>query len=241
MSKLAPRTRFFYYNDLATALAYKEAASPYMHSLNGTWQFCYLQSPREVPEAFTAGDYDAMDWQTIKVPGHMELQGYGKPNYTNISFPIPVDPEATPAKNPTGLYFRRFTFKPQLTRQILRFDGVDSTFKVWLNGQLVGDGHGSRLMTEFDVTDLLVSGENTIAVQVEKWSKYSFLEDQDQWWLSGIFRDVTIIDEGSLDDLQITPQYQKGQWQIDVAVQAEAKAQLNGRFILPVNRLLKPR
>ena len=229
MSKLAPRTRFFYYNDLATALAYKEAASPYTHSLNGTWQFCYLQSPREVPEAFTAGDYDAVDWQTINVPGHMELQGYGKPNYTNINFPIPVDPEATPAKNPTGLYFRRFTFKPQLTRQILRFDGVDSTFKVWLNGQLVGDGHGSRLMTEFDVTDLLVPGENTIAVQVEKWSKYSFLEDQDQWWLSGIFRDVTIIDEGGLDDLQITPQYQAGQWQIEVAVQAEANTQLSGK------------
>lgn len=227
MIKLAPRTRFFYYNDLATALAYKEAASPYTHSLNGTWQFCYLQSPREVPEAFIAGDYDAIDWQTIKVPGHMELQGYGKPNYTNISFPIPVDPEATPAKNPTGLYFRRFTFKQQLARQILRFDGVDSTFKVWLNGQLVGDGHGSRLMTEFDVTDLLVSGENTIAVQVQKWSQYSFLEDQDQWWLSGIFRDVTIVDEGGLDDLQITPQYQKGQWQIEVEVQANT--QLSGK------------
>lgn len=229
MSKFAPRTRFFYYDDLAAALSYKEAASPYTHSLNGTWQFCYLQSPREVPEGFTTGDYDAIDWATIKVPGHMELQGYGKPNYTNVDFPIPVDPTAMPAENPTGLYFRRFTFKPQLTRQILRFDGVDSTFKVWLNGQLVGDGHGSRLMTEFDVTGLLVTGENTIAVQVEKWSKYSFLEDQDQWWLSGIFRDVTIVDEGRLDDLQLTPQFKAGQWQVQVVVEAAADTKLSGK------------
>ncbi|MFD1392137.1 glycoside hydrolase family 2 TIM barrel-domain containing protein [Lacticaseibacillus jixianensis] len=229
MRKLPPRTRFFAYDELATALTYKEGASPFVHSLNGTWQFCYLQSPREVPAAFRAGDYDAIDWQTIKVPGHMELQGYGKPNYTNISLPIPVDPAAAPANNPTGLYYRRFSCTPQLARQVLRFDGVDSTFTVWLNGQLVGDGHGSRLMTEFDVTDLLKPGENTIAVQVEKWSEYSFLEDQDQWWLSGIFRDVTIIDEGGLNDLQITPQYQEGQWQIAVAVQAEANAHLRGK------------
>lgn len=228
MAKIAPRARFFYYPDDQQALAYNEAASPFVQSLNGTWQFCFLQSPREVPAAFTAGDYDAVDWQTIQVPGHMELQGYGTPNYTNISFPIPVDSAAAPANNPTGLYYRQFTCTPQLRRQVLRFDGVDSTFKVWLNGQPLGDGHGSRLMTEFDVTDQLEAGTNTIAVQVEKWSKYTFLEDQDMWWLAGIFRDVTLLDEGGLEDLRLTPAQQDGQWQVTADVQAVPGTTLTG-------------
>lgn len=210
--KLQPRARFFYYAELADALNYDDQKSPYAFSLNGQWQFCYLGSPREIPTAFLEGRYQDLDWGSIQVPGHLELQGYGEPNYTNIDFPIPVAPPNVPAENPTGLYYRTFTYQKHLDRQILRFDGVDSVFKVWLNGRLVGEGHGSRLMTEFDVTEFLVDGENQLAVEMEKWSQYSYLEDQDMWWLSGIFRDVTIVEETLIEDFQITPVYQENQW-----------------------------
>lgn len=223
MNKLQPRARYFDYQDLQSALAYQEDASSYMHSLNGTWSFAYLPNPREIPEAFKTGDYSAIDWESITVPGHMELQGYGKPNYTNVDYPIPVAAPDVPAENPTGLYYRTFNYQPSLPRQILRFDGVDSIFTVWLNGKLVGDGHGSRLMSEFDITDLLVAGENSIAIEVEKWSQYSFIEDQDMWWLAGIFRDVTIVEAGELNDVQITPVYGANGWEAKVVVASVAK------------------
>ncbi|WP_203626567.1 glycoside hydrolase family 2 TIM barrel-domain containing protein [Lacticaseibacillus mingshuiensis] len=218
MNKLQPRVRFFNYSSVKAALGYDDTTATYTHSLNGDWQFQYLASPLDIPDEFFTAAYDKMQWSTIQVPGHMELQGYGEPNYTNLDFPIPADPPEVPSKNPTGLYYRTFDYQQQLDRQILRFDGVDSFFKVWVNGQSLGDGHGSRLMTEFDVTDLLVEGENTIAIEVDKWSKYSFLEDQDQWWLSGIFRDVTLLDETALNDIQITPVFKDDQWQARIVL-----------------------
>ncbi len=223
MRKIQPRTRFFNYADLTNALNYQEEKSPYYHSLNGDWQFIYLQSPREIPTEFLNGNYDRLQWDTIKVPGQMELQGYGKPNYTNFDFPIPIEPPRVPAENPTGLYYRTFEHHAQLSRQVLRFDGVDSEFKVWINGELLGDGHGSRLMTEFDVTDMLKDGVNTIAVEVNKWSQWSYLEDQDMWWLSGIFRDVTLLEEDLINDIKITPQYANKQWQVEMVVGKETK------------------
>jgi beta-galactosidase/evolved beta-galactosidase subunit alpha len=123
------------------------------------------------------------------------MQGYGRPHYTNVQFPFPVDPPRVPTGNPTGSYRREFFVADDWIgrRILLRFDGVDSAFHVWVNGREVGLSKGSRLPAEFDVTDCVRAGQNVIAVRVVQWSDGTYCEDQDMWWLSGIFRDVSLI------------------------------------------------
>lgn len=176
-------------------------------SLNGTWDFNYSASPDEAPDprswsqgpgprAATASsdtslDLDVKDqkWAPISVPGHWQLQGYGRPRYTNIDFPFPICPPHPPTENPTGTYVRDFHLPPQWdgSSQIrLRFDGVDSAFYVWLNGEEVGYSQGSRNPAEFDVSRIVRRSEkNHVLVKVTQWSDGSYIEDQDQWWLSG--------------------------------------------------------
>lgn len=165
-------------------------------SLNGDWRF-RLWPHAAADEAVAAADYDDSDWDLLPVPSHWVLQGdgrYGAPAYTNVQYPFPIDPPYVPDENPTGDHRRRFT-RPDwdVERLLLRFDGVESTFRVWLNGIEVGVGKGSRLATEFDVTELVQPGDNVLVVRVHQWSSASYLEDQDQWWLPGIFREVTLL------------------------------------------------
>lgn len=136
------------------------------------------------------------EWRPIEVPGHWQLQGYGSPQYTNIKYPFPVNPPFVPMKNPTGVYRTRFSaHNDGDLRYRVRFDGVDSAYYVFVNSSYVGFSKGSRNSAEFDITDKLASsdGENTLVVVVVQWNDGSYIEDQDQWWLSGIFRDVTLI------------------------------------------------
>ena len=171
--------------------------------LDGRWRFALVP---------TAGDgWDpadpGLDWDPIAVPGHWQLQGYGAPAYTNIRYPFPVDPPRVPDANPTGEY-RTAIVRPEgweRGRVLLRFDGVDSWYEVWINGVTVGRSSGSRLTAEFDVTDHLTGGEDLLAVRVHQWSFGSYVEDQDQWWLSGIFRPVTLLHRppGSFGDVEI--------------------------------------
>jgi beta-galactosidase len=166
-------------------------------SLNGLWRFRYSASA-SAPADVSLGDLDDSGWDTIAVPSHWQLAGYGAPAYTNVQYPFPVDPPFVPQENPTGDYRRTFTVPPGFTdgagRVVLRFDGVDSAFTVWVNGTEVGRSTGSRLAAEFDITRALAgSGDNVLAVRVHQWSSGSYLEDQDMWWLSGIFRDVTLL------------------------------------------------
>lgn len=166
-------------------------------SLDGTWRF------RLFPEAITGADPrdPGTGWDTIDVPGHWQLAGapsrwpYGTPAYTNIHYPIPLDPPRVPTANPTGEYRRGFTVPSgwrERGRVVLRFEGVDSWFELAVNGVILAQSHGSRLPTEVDVTDVLVDGENLLAARVTQWSAMTYVEDQDQWWLSGIFRPVTL-------------------------------------------------
>lgn len=161
--------------------------------LNGDWDFRWT----------AAGEPDG-PWGTLPVPSHWVLHGYGRPWYTNWRFPFPIDPPHVPDENPVGDY-RRFFDRPDwdVARVLLRFDGVESVYRVVLNGAEVGVGKGSRLVQEFDVTDLLVDGRNELAVRVHQWSSMSYVEDQDQWWLPGIFRDVTLVGRprDGLDDV----------------------------------------
>ncbi|KAK9350314.1 hypothetical protein V1523DRAFT_464774 [Lipomyces doorenjongii] len=147
--------------------------------LNGSWKFCYVPSPIVVPSAETPVD---SEWNDIVVPGHWQLQGYGRPQYTN---------------NPTGVYERKFNIPdswPKGSQIRIRFDGVDSAYHVLLNGTEVGFSKGSRNSSEYDITTIInLEAENVLRVYVYQWSDGSYIEDQDQWWLSGIFRDVTLL------------------------------------------------
>lgn len=168
---------------------------PAERSLDGLWKFHYDPTPAEAPADFHLDEQIAESWQDLPVPANWQFHGYGHHHYTNINYPFPVDPPHLPTENPTGSYVRffRLTAKPNRQRVYLRFEGVDSAFHVWLNGQLVGYSTGSRLSAEFDVTALLNEGPNRLAVRVYQWSVGTYLEDQDMWWLSGIFRSVSLI------------------------------------------------
>ena len=216
-----------YVDDYSPGSGRRTAARSWLHSdtpelnLDGDWRFRLLPSHRGLDDAVADPDlYDA-DWDQISVPSHWVLTGdgaYGKPIYTNVIYPFPVDPPNVPDDNPTGEYRRRFD-RPDWAigadgdaRVLLRFDGVESVYRVWLNGTEVGVGKGSRLVQEFDVTELLVDGENVLVVRVHQWSSMSYIEDQDQWWLPGIFRSVTLLDRpvGSLDDVWLQTGYADG-------------------------------
>lgn len=180
-------------------------------SLDGDWSFRLLPGAPSVPggqgvlpEGESAGDfaavgYDDTGWESIPVPSHWVLTGdgrRGRPIYTNVKFPFPTEPPFVPDENPTGDYRRRFDLPASFAgvdRVLLRFAGAESRYVVWVNGTEVGFGTGSRLVQEFDVSGLLAPGENLIAVRVHQWSASSYIEDQDQWWLPGIFRDVTLL------------------------------------------------
>ncbi|KQO61363.1 glycoside hydrolase family 2 TIM barrel-domain containing protein [Curtobacterium sp. Leaf261] len=203
-------------------------------SLNGEWRFRW--SPvADAPDDMDAPDADAdgEDWGTLPVPAHWVLHGHGSPIYTNVQFPFPIDAPHPPDENPTGDYRRTFELPSGFDaaasgagRVLLRFDGVESHFRVWVNGALVGWSTGSRLATEFDVTSLLRPGSNDIAVRVHQWSAASYIEDQDQWWLPGIFRDVTLLarPEAPVEDVFV-----RASWAPVLGSAADAGTAASGR------------
>jgi beta-galactosidase/beta-glucuronidase len=177
------------------ALSGDPEANPWVQSLNGQWRFRYIPTPDRIETDFATSDFDDSKWPLHTVPGCWQLQGaYDVPNYTNVNYPFPTDPPFVPDDNPIGLYRRSFSIPPAWKKfdVLLHFGGVDSAFYVWVNGELAGFSKGPHLPSEFNVTSLLKPGNNQLAVQVFKWSDGSYLEDQDKWRLSGIFRDVTL-------------------------------------------------
>ncbi|MFD7706572.1 glycoside hydrolase family 2 TIM barrel-domain containing protein [Streptomyces sp. NPDC059786] len=168
-------------------------------SLNGNWRLRLSPTADAQDGSFAAEGYDAGDWPEVAVPGHWVLQGdgaFGRPIYTNHLYPFPVDPPHVPTENPTGDHLRVFDLPddwPAEGGSVLRFDGVESCARIWLNGTDIGEFKGSRLPHEFTVGHLLKPSGNVLAVRVHQWSAGSYLEDQDQWWLPGIFRDVTLL------------------------------------------------
>ncbi|KAF2177581.1 glycoside hydrolase family 2 protein [Zopfia rhizophila CBS 207.26] len=207
---LPPRAYFYVHTSEENALTYDVNKSK-SHCLSGTWKFRHSNSPFEAPEGFESPSFDTSSWGDIAVPGMWQLQGFGKgPQYTNVQFPIPVDPPNVPfTENETGSYVRLFTIPPGLrgSQVRLRFEGVDSAFHVWVNGKEVGYSQGSRNPDEFDITRLVdEEGENTLAVRVYQFCDGTYIEDQDQWWLSGIFRDVFLIGfpkDSRIEDLHV--------------------------------------
>ncbi|WP_371655584.1 MULTISPECIES: glycoside hydrolase family 2 TIM barrel-domain containing protein [unclassified Streptomyces] len=179
-------------------------------SLNGSWRFRLAGTADAHDDGFAVPGYDSGEWDEVRVPGHWVLQGdgaFGGPIYTNHLYPFPVDPPRVPTENPTGDHLRVFDLPDGWPPAgeggaVVRFDGVESCARVWLNGEELGHFKGSRLPHEFTVGPLLKARGNVLAVRVHQWSSGSYLEDQDQWWLPGIFRDVTLLHrpEGCVGD-----------------------------------------
>jgi beta-galactosidase len=189
--------------DRESALTLEEENSPLVLSLNGAWRFHWAPRPEERPEGFFQPAYDVSSWPEILVPSNMEIQGYGTPIYSNITYPFKKDAPrvmGTPPaewttfaeRNPVGSYRRTFTLPKTWAgrRVFITFDGVSSAFYLWANGRFVGYSEDSRLPAEFDLTPFVQAGENMVAVEVYRYSDGSYVEDQDFWRLSGIFRNV---------------------------------------------------
>lgn len=166
-----------------------------MQLLNGTWKFQYFNSIYDVQEPFFEKDYDTENFDEIQVPSVWQMAGYDTHQYTNIRYPFPFEPPYVPQDIPCGTYAHTFVYHKDenAPKAFLNFEGVDSCFYVWINGSYVGYSQVSHMTSEFDITDLLRDGENSIAVLVMKWCDGSYLEDQDKFRMSGIFRDVYIL------------------------------------------------
>jgi beta-galactosidase len=203
VGKLPPRGSHWGHPDAASAEASSYGEGSWVRSLNGTWKFHWCAAPQDRPADFHQEGFDVSGWGTIPVPSTWEREGHGTPLYVNIKYPFKVDPprvmgEPDPGftsfkeRNPVGSYVRDFEVPVEWEgmRTILHFGGVRSAMFVWVNGKMVGYSQGSRLPAEFDITEVVKPGANRLAVEVYKFSDASYLEDQDFWRLSGIYRDV---------------------------------------------------
>ncbi|MFG1498452.1 beta-galactosidase [Saccharospirillum sp. HFRX-1] len=193
LHKLPAHSPLFSFSDQASALT--EKTSWRNRNLNGDWAFRLYPRPEQVPAELFESDSDLSDFETIPVPSNWQCQGHDQPIYTNVQYPFEPKPPFVPEDNPTGCYLTDIDLEADhLKGQTrIRFDGVNSAFHLWCNGQWIGYSQDSRLPAEFDLSAVLVPGHNRLAVMVLRWSDGSYLEDQDMWWLSGIFRDVSLL------------------------------------------------
>ena len=207
--------------------AFERWKSPWIQSLNGDWKFNWVRKPADRPVNFYKTSFNDSAWKTIPVPSNWEIEGHGIPIYTNSKYPFPKKPPHAPTKwNPVGSY--RHTFDLPQTwagrQTFIVFDGVQSAFYLWINGKKVGYSQGSRTPAEFNITKYLKPGKNLVAVEVYRWSDGSYLEDQDFWRLSGIYRNVFLCSRGKsfIRDFYLNPQldelYKNAVLQLDAEI-----------------------
>lgn len=208
INRLAMRTSFFGFASAAEADSGSPEQSARYLSLNGDWAFQWSPYPSARPQGFEDPDYDVSGWGSIAVPGNWELQGHGQPDYVNIEYVFPANAPFIPAdNNPVGSYRRDVTVPPDWSGEqvVLHLGAVNSAYFVWVNGALAGYSEDAKLPAEFDVTELLHAGNNTVAIEVYRYSDGSYLEDQDMWTLSGIERDVYLFarPQAHIEDLVV--------------------------------------
>lgn len=196
INRMPARAHFLTFPSKEKALLNNNRYTHAFKILNGVWKFMFLDAPEYSPEDFFNSDFDVTKMDDITVPGNWQLQGYGKMHYSDLWYNFPINPPYVPTENPTGIYKRTFFVEESYRDKkiIIRFCGVDSAYHLWINGKEVGYSKVARNESEFDITDLIrVGEENDVTVRVYQWSDGTYLEDQDMWWESGIFRDVELI------------------------------------------------
>ncbi|MEZ4886366.1 MAG: glycoside hydrolase family 2 TIM barrel-domain containing protein [Chitinophagales bacterium] len=232
INKLAVHSTFISYQNEAAALSFNRTQSQYFQLLNGQWQFKLYENPMQVPNNFY--ESNSLQWDSLEVPSNWQMKGYGMPYYVNMHHPFEVNPPYVPIdNNETGCYRRTFTIPKnwQDKEVILHFDGVQSAFYVWVNGEKVGYSQGSMTPAAFNISPYLdaETDTNTLAVEVIRWSDGSYLEDQDFWRLSGIYRDVYIyaLPKYHIQDFHIQTlldeNYQNADLQIDFKINGKSK------------------
>jgi beta-galactosidase len=215
LGRLPMRATLTPYPDAAQAL--RRGPSPWTRSLNGAWRFTLAAAPEAVPADFAGADFDDAGWAELPVPSNWTMHGYDRPQYTNVQMPFGGAPPNVPVENPTGLYRRAFEVPADWAgrRVVLQVGAAESVLYVWINGRPVGMGKDSRLPQAFDVTEQVRFGAvNLVALAVVKWSDASYVEDQDQWWMGGVHRDVVLYSTGQT-------------WIEDVFARAEPDADLS--------------
>lgn len=216
---------FWRYRSKKQALEMNKEESTGYQSLDGEWEFLYLEAPELSPSGFYQIDYDSSKWDRIEVPSCWQMKGYGKMSYTDLYYLFPINPPYVPTDNPTGIYRRGFHVDELALGQriILKFNGVDSAFDLWINGEHAGYSKVSRLPSEFDITPYVAAGDNQIAVRVYQWSDGTYLEDQDMWWLSGIFRSVELyqVPETTVEDIYVVTEFDE--WYQDSELKVHIK------------------
>ncbi|MEM6316561.1 MAG: glycoside hydrolase family 2 TIM barrel-domain containing protein [Bacteroidota bacterium] len=249
VNKLAPHAHFIPFQNQAAAQTGDRTNSDRFQLLNGAWDFTMITNPDDAPADFFAVDYPANDWDELAVPSNWQLSGYGMPIYANVSMPFTSNPPFVPHEgNETGLYRLTFEVAESWTEDkvIIAFEGVQSAFYLWVNGQEVGYSEGSMTTAEFDITKYVTAGENLLAVKVIRWSDGSYLENQDFWRLSGIYRDVYLLRKPSthLLDFQVVTDldenYKDAELQLEIDLQNEAKQYDGDLEILLLNANEKP-
>lgn len=196
INRMPARAHFLTFPSKEKALLNNNRYTHAFKNLNGVWKFMFLDAPEYSPEGFFNSNFDVTKMDDITVPGNWQLQGYGKMHYSDLWYNFPINPPYVPTENPTGIYKRTFFVEESYRDKkiIIRFCGVDSAYHLWINGKEVGYSKVARNESEFDITDLIrVGEENDVTVRVYQWSDGTYLEDQDMWWESGIFRDVELI------------------------------------------------
>jgi evolved beta-galactosidase subunit alpha len=235
INRLKGRAYFKSFESLEYAkLGEKEFTHNYL-LLNGVWKFLFLDAPEYASEDFYKENIDLKDYNDIQVPGNWQMQGYGKMHYSDLWYNFPINPPYVPTENPTGIYRRDFQIDDTWLnkRIIIRFNGVDSAYRLFINGREVGYSKGARLTAEFDVTDFIKIGKNQITVMVFQWSDGTYLEDQDMWWLSGIFRDVELYSEPleGVEDIfvktDLDESYSKGILEVDFKIKENKNHRLH--------------
>lgn len=196
VNRMPARAHFLTFPTRERAMLNSNRYTHAFKNLNGVWKFMFLNAPEYSPEGFYKSDFDTDTMDDITVPGNWQLQGYGKMHYSDLWYNFPINPPYVPTENPTGIYKRTFYVEESFRNRqiIIRFCGVDSAYHFWINGKEAGYSKGARIEAEFDITSLVKIGEvNDITVRVYQWSDGTYLEDQDMWWESGIFRDVELL------------------------------------------------
>ncbi len=231
VNKEQPHCTYFPFNNTLDAISNDPHRSPFIHFLNGKWKFQYAPNPESRPVDFYLENFDISTWDEIDVPGNWELQGFGQAVYLDEEYPFPADPPNVPKDNPVGSYKRTFTVPGSWSgKQIyLHIGSLKSAGYIWVNGESVGFTKGSKVPAEFNITSLLRSGKNSLAIEVYRWSDGAYLEGQDMWRVSGLERDVYLVAlpevhirdyfvHADLDDA-----YQNGIFSLDVELRNNGK------------------